>query len=103
MERIINATEARAHFGELMRRVVETGEAVIIAHRGRPQAVVLSLAEYERLKAKAKEEQGDALERILRLGDEIRARRGGKPLMPPPEEVIRQMREERDEQLCGHS
>jgi prevent-host-death family protein len=101
MEHIISATEARARLGELIRHAAETGEAVIITRRSRPQAVLLSLAEYERLKANAKEEQSDALERILRLGDEIRARRGGKPLMPPPEEVIRQMREERDEQLLG--
>jgi len=56
MERTISATEARAHLRELLRRVLETGEALIITRRVLPQAIVLSLAEYERLKAKAKAE-----------------------------------------------
>ena len=37
--------------------------------------------------------------RILDRGKESSLRRGGKPLDPPPEEIIRQLREERTEQL----
>lgn len=37
--------------------------------------------------------------RILKRGKESSLRRGGKPLDPPPEEIIRQLREERIEQL----
>jgi prevent-host-death family protein len=89
------------HFGELLRRVVEEGRPVIVERGGKPQAVVLSLTEYERLRAKVgKEDQDDALEQLLRLGARIRARRGGQ-LLTPPEEIIREMREERDEQLLG--
>lgn len=100
MERTISATEARVHFGELLRRVVEEGQPVIVERGGKPQAVVLSLAEYERLRAHdTKERRHDLLARIERLAEEISARRDGLPLTPPPEEVIRQMREERDEQL----
>jgi len=100
MERTISATEARVHFGELLRRVVEEGQPIIVERGGKPQVVVLPLAEYKRLRASTKEKQRDALEELLRLGAQIRARRGGQ-LLTPPEEIIREMREERDEQLLG--
>jgi hypothetical protein len=38
------------------------------------------------------------LERAIQVGIKIKTRRGNQPLTPP-EEVIRQVREERDEQL----
>ncbi len=46
----MSATEARVHFGELMRRVVEGQEPVIVERGGKPKVVVLSVAEYERLR-----------------------------------------------------
>lgn len=102
MGRVVSTTEARTHFEELMRQVVEDQEPVIVERGGKPQVVMLSVAEYERLKADVKREGWqEALERAIRLGARIRARRGGKPLTPPPEEIIRQMREERGEQLLG--
>lgn len=45
----MTSTEARVHFGELMRRVVEQGETVIVTHRGTPKVAFVSVAEYERL------------------------------------------------------
>ena len=39
------------------------------------------------------------LQKIQELGDKIQKRRGGKALEITPEELIRQMREERTEQL----
>ncbi|MDP9374162.1 MAG: type II toxin-antitoxin system Phd/YefM family antitoxin [Chloroflexota bacterium] len=47
MERTIRATGARTHFGELMRRIVEERETVIVERGGTPQIVVLSIAEGE--------------------------------------------------------
>ncbi len=41
-----------------------------------------------------------ALERAIQVGIKIKPRRGNQPLTPP-EEVIRQAREERDEQLTN--
>ena len=41
----------------------------------------------------------ETLARTRAIAAEIRTRRGDKPLTPTPEEVIRQIREERDEQL----
>jgi prevent-host-death family protein len=99
MERVISATEARIHFGDLMRKVTENQEAVIVERDGKPQVVVLALEEYERLKASQPcSDWRQTMERAIALADSISASRGGHPLPEPPE-VIRQMREERDEQL----
>src|SRR3972149_3775796 len=99
MERTMSATEARIHFGELIRSVTESYEAVIVERQGKPQVVVLPVAEYERLKAIERGESWRAtLQRALQVGVQIQARRGGRPL-PAPEEVIRAGREARDAEL----
>ena len=97
MERTISATEARIRFGELMRRVVEDRERIIVERGGRPQVVVLSIAEYRRLLA-AQAAQPRWQELVQQVRAQVQAELGeGK--LPPPEEIIRQMRAERDEQL----
>ena len=102
MERRMTATEARIHFGEVMRRVVEQGERVIVERDGRPQVMIVSVAEFERIEhTHAQDDWEQLLDEILALGAQINARRGGQPLTPSPEEVIRQMREERGAQLTG--
>jgi prevent-host-death family protein len=101
METVIGATEARIHFGELMRHVTEKDQAVVVERDGRPQVVVLSVAAYERLRASAGQ-QGwqNALERAAAVAARIAARRGGQPL-PPADEMVREARETRDDQLDG--
>ena len=51
MGRVITATEARIHFGELIRDVWRSKQAVIVERGGKPQVVVLSINEYENLLA----------------------------------------------------
>ncbi len=99
MERVISATEARIRFGEVMRRAVEGREPIIVERSGKPYVVMLSVEGYNRLrKGQAGERWQETLEQILQLSTRIRDQRGGKPL-PPPEEMIREAREERDAQL----
>jgi len=93
MERVVSATEARIHFGELMRRITEDKETVIVQHSGKPHIVLLSEAEYRRLLA-AQERRADWKELVQRSREQIRAELGERELTPP-EEIIRQMREER--------
>ena len=99
MERIVSATEARVHFGELMRRVTERQEEIIVERNGKPQIVMISIAAYDRLKRNSgadvswQEEVAQARELIV-------AELGGREL-PPADEIIRKMREERDEYLLG--
>lgn len=105
MERQMSATQARVNFGEVLRYVSTEQLPVIVKHAGRPQAVIMAIEEYERLK-KAEESEPDwrvALDRARALREQIAARRGGEPL-PDAVEIIHQMREERDAQLmeaCG--
>ena len=49
MSKTMSATEARIHFGELMRHVTEQKEPVFVERAGKPQVVVISVAEYEQL------------------------------------------------------
>ena len=93
-KRVLSATEARVHFGEVLRRV-EEGEVIVVEGRGRPQAVILSVKAYARLTA-GKE---DPFEALLSFNRAIRARLG-RPLTPP-EEVVSALREERDRELGG--
>lgn len=97
MDRKISATDARIHFGELMRQVVEEQEPVIVERSGEPHVVVISVDEYERLRA-AHQEQEDWRELVSQARAQVRADLGDRRLRPP-EEVLQEIREERDEQL----
>ena len=99
MERMVSATDARVHFGELMRWVVESQKPVIVERAGKPHVVVLSMDEYERLLA-GRQAQDDWRELTRQARDQIEADLGEREL-PAPEEIIRQMREERDAQLLA--
>ncbi len=98
MRRTMSATEARIHFGELMRHVVEERESVIVEHSGEPYVVVLSMDEYQRLLA-AREEGEDWQELVRQARERVASDLGGRELTPP-EDVLREMRKERDEQLA---
>ena len=45
----MSATEARVHFGEVLRRVTEGDEVVIVERGGKPSAAVIPIQEFERL------------------------------------------------------
>lgn len=51
-QRIITATELRRHFGTILRRLRQRHEHTVIQSGGAPVAVILSMAEYERLTAR---------------------------------------------------
>jgi prevent-host-death family protein len=95
---VISATEARIRFGELMRRAVESDEPIVVERGGKSHVVVLSVDAYERLLAGQQTEDWKDLVRQAR--DEIVTDLDGREL-PPPEEILKQMREGRDEQLLA--
>jgi len=97
MERTVSATQARVRFGEMIQRVVNDQETIIVERSGEPQVVLISLTRYERLKS-AELTQGDWRETVSRAREQIGRELNGREL-PPAEEIIRQMREERDAQL----
>jgi len=95
MARRVSATQARIRFGELMRRAVEDKEAIIVERGGKPYVVLVSVEEYNRLK---RGQAASGWEELLGEIRRVRAPLVGRPL-PPPEEVIRELREERGERL----
>lgn len=101
MTRIVSATQARIRFGELIRWVTETQQPVLVERDGQPCVVVLPVEVYRRMQeAQGRPEWQEVLNQVREFRAQLRARRSGRP-WPLPEEVIREMREERDAQLAG--
>lgn len=99
MAKTVSATEARIHFGELMRRVVEENEGIIVERAGKPLVAIVSISDYEALETLKKEQQAQwqqAIDRLEEIGEKVKQRLADKAI-PTPEELIRQMREERSE------
>jgi prevent-host-death family protein len=96
MGRIVSATEARINLGELMRHAVENRESIIVERRGEPYVVILSAEEHERLLTGMQKDSWRDL--LRRAREQIQRDLGGQELQPP-EEVLDELRKERDEQL----
>jgi prevent-host-death family protein len=94
MNRTVSATQARIHFGEIMRRA--RTEPVIVERDGKPEVVVISKKEYDQLVATAPKPDWWAM--VEELHAKLRGELAGRTL-PDAAEIIRQGREERDEQL----
>lgn len=99
MERTVTATQARVRFGEMMRRVVEDEEAIIVERGGEPQVVLISVEQYEQFKTRYAAEP--SWEVMLDEVHQLLDRELGGRELPPAEEIVRQMREERDAHLQG--
>lgn len=96
MQRVMSATEARVHFGDLLRRVVEGREIVLVERGGTPQVVVLSVTEYERLLSHRTSEGWRDRAAVARR--RVREETAGRSV-PLPEDLISEERLDRDEQL----
>ena len=99
MPKRVSATEARVHFGELMREVEETGQPVIVQRGGKDKVVLVSTHRYRTL-ALAEETEPAWRQSLKRTHRLIEGQLDGLPL-PDPAEVIRKMREERSEHLLS--
>jgi prevent-host-death family protein len=91
----MTATDARVHFGELLRAVNETNEPMTIEKNGEPVAVVLSPTQYHRLKSQQKSGWWQLVQEPRRAFAPLRER--GE--LPDPAELINEEREKRDQQL----
>lgn len=65
MSKRVSATDARIHFGEILRAVQEGGDTVIVERGGRAAAVIVPVAAYERMTGSAASRS--ALARIAAL------------------------------------
>ena len=66
-EASIPATDARVHFGELVRDVETSGEAVLVERNGRPVVAVLPVEEFRRLQ---RVERGGDWRAVVRASQE---------------------------------
>lgn len=99
MARSISATEARVHFGEVLRGVSEDRATYYVERSGTPVAVVVPVEEYEALRQQQSEYVRPLwLQNAIRVGQEVAASRAG---MPPIDwdKIIEEGREERDAEL----
>ena len=97
MDKTISATEARIRFGELLQNA-QIGP-VVVERSGRPIAVVLSIGEYERLSSGQTRTDWRSL--LAETHERVRVDLKGRSL-PDPALVLRQIREERDENYDLH-
>lgn len=96
MLKTISATKARINFGDVMKQAKIA--PVIVERGGKAEVVVLSKKAYDQLVA---ENKGKDWRKLLDEAHEsIRIALNGREL-PDPAEMIRQGREERDEQLLN--
>src|SRR3954451_22581126 len=61
---IVNVTEARDNFAEILGRVRFGGEIVTVEKKGKPQAVIISPAQFQALQNAGRERFGAILQRI---------------------------------------
>lgn len=96
MLKTISATKARINFGDVMKQAKIA--PVIVERGGKAEVVVLSKKAYDQLVAKKKDKDWRIL--LEEAHESIRIALNGREL-PDPAEMIRQGREERDEQLLN--
>lgn len=94
MLKTISATKARIHFGDVMKQARIA--PVIVEKDGKAEVVVLSKKAYDQLVAA--KEKTDMKKRLEDLHAQIRTELAGRTL-PDPADIIRQGRQERDDQL----
>ena len=94
MLKTISATKARINFGDVMKQAKIA--PVIVERGGKAEVVVLSKKAYDQLVAARP--HADVQKRVEALHKKIRAELKGKTLTDPAE-LIRQGRQERDEQI----
>ncbi len=75
MPKTVSATEMQNRFGTIADWAVESEDDVIVESRGTPKVVLISFAEYQKLRQwREQERRQEVLQRIRALRGEVRAR-----------------------------
>ena len=83
-----------------MRQVTEQNQPVIVERGGKPQVVILSVQQYERLKTDSSATEWK--EMVAKARQQVQAELQGRPL-PSVVDVLQQARQEQSEQLADLS
>lgn len=93
----VTATDARVHFGEILQRVAQNDETILVERSGKPIAVILPVERYDRMRLKQPEP--DWRDLLKNAHDYIRSTLGDQ-VLTPADDIVRMGRDERDaEQL----
>ncbi len=102
----VSMTQAKNELADVVNRVAYGGERIVLLSRGRPKAAIISFEDLQLLEGlrEGKKAHQAWMESWLAeargLRQEILKRREGVPL-PDSVETLRELREERDEQILG--
>jgi prevent-host-death family protein len=102
----VSMTQAKNELADVVNRVAYGGERIILLSRGKPKAAIISIEDLQLLEGLREEKEvhrarmKDWLAEARALRRKILKRRGGLPL-PDSVEMLRELREERDEQILG--
>jgi prevent-host-death family protein len=100
----VSMSEARQQLARLVNRVAYGGERIMLEAHGEPKAALVSIEDLERLQAEpaARPSATDVLQRLAALRERIGQRMEAAGIQPGDStEMIRQMREERDDEIGG--
>ena len=100
----VSISQVKRDISELVNRVAYGGERIILTSRGRPKAVLVSLADLEQLQTLNQAIESDirtqrlaTLERARAIRSQIATRVGG--VLPDSAQELQELREERDAEL----
>ncbi len=99
VKKTVSATEARVHFGRIMQNVEDTNDTVVVVRGGRPKVAIISMEQLEKLERLNGEDSTPHWKVLQRQVRDMIRQSGNAPLIPPPEDVIREMREERNARI----
>src|SRR5438105_534720 len=75
MPKAVSASEAKNRLGAVVNWVLENEDEVIVENHGEPKVVIMSFAEYQKVKKfKEQERRKEALERLERVRERVRER-----------------------------
>ncbi len=102
----VSMTQAKNELADVVNRAAYGGERIILISRGKPKAAIISFEDLQLLEGLQEEKEvhrarmKDWLAEARDLRQEILKRREGVPL-PDSVEMLKELREERDEQILG--
>jgi prevent-host-death family protein len=96
MQKVVSATEARVHFGEIMQDALLYQEPIIVEKAGKPQVVILAYNLYQQLVGPDKEEWRTLLAAgHMMVHQDLHGR-----TLPSAQEIVETARSARDEELA---
>jgi len=104
----VSMTELRQGLGDLVNRAAYRGEQIILVSHGQDKAAIIGVNDLTRLKNLSRlitdreDNYREALARADQVGEQIRRWRQEQGIQPGDStEILRELREERDNELLG--